>query len=116
MSKKPAGKRRKTDSESLSSIINEINDITSAECSKSRKTRPTRPARSKATDIEIQRDETGQRIFHSRRLLSQSSWARGRGTILELIVIMKWVFLEFTVKSSYTRVLLHTCRQEWKKR
>ena len=64
MSKKSAGKRKKTDNESLSSVINEINTITSTECSKSRKTRPGRPAKSKATDIEFERDETGQRIFH----------------------------------------------------
>ncbi len=54
MSKKSAGKRKKTDNESLSSVINEINTITSTECSKSRKTRPGRPAKSKATDIEFE--------------------------------------------------------------
>jgi hypothetical protein len=105
MSKKPAGKRKKTDNESLSSIINEINAITSTECSKSRKTRPSRPAKSKATEIEIQRDETGQRIFHSRRLLSQSSWARGT---IELPRDNFCRVFEF----SYG--ILHTFRQECK--
>ena len=79
MPKKLAEKRKKTGNESLSSIISEINAITSTGCSQNKKTRSGRPAKSKATDIEIQRDETGQRVFHRPRLLSQSSWARTRG-------------------------------------
>ena len=40
------------------------------------KIRKTYNRSGKCRDIEILRDETGKRILHNRRLLSQSSWAR----------------------------------------
>ncbi|XP_028409280.1 uncharacterized protein LOC114531881 isoform X1 [Dendronephthya gigantea] len=76
MSRKSAGKRKKNEDEHLDSIIDEINTITGAESSKSRKTRPDHSSKNKDIDIVLRRDESGQRIYHNPRRLSQSSWAR----------------------------------------
>ena len=73
MSSTSSGKRKKTDDERLSSIMSDINAMTREETSKIRK---TYNKSGKCRDIEILRDETGERILHNRRLLSQSSWAR----------------------------------------
>ena len=72
MSSKSSGQRKKTDDERLSSIISDINAMTREETSKIRNYNQS----GKCRDIEILRDETGERILHNRRLLSQSSWAR----------------------------------------